>query len=76
MSGSCRPGPSAASPGGADDKPDMVERIFERFVSLDGLGGSGLGLAIGRELARAHGGELSYREGAFVLRLPVGDQNT
>lgn len=56
--------------------PDMVGRIFERFVTLDGLGGSGLGLAIGRELARAHGGDLGYREGAFVLRLPVGEQNT
>ncbi len=56
--------------------PDVVERIFDRFVTLDGLGGSGLGLAIGRELARAHGGDLGYREGAFVLRLPVGEQNT
>lgn len=56
--------------------PDMVERIFERFVTLDGLGGSGLGLAIGRELARAHGGDLGYREGAFVLRLPIREQDT
>ena len=56
--------------------PDVVERIFERFVTLDGLGGSGLGLAIGRELARAHGGDLGYREGTFILRLPVGEQNT
>lgn len=50
--------------------PDMVERIFERFVSADGKGGSGLGLPIARGLARAHGGDLSY-ERAFVLRLPL-----
>lgn len=63
----------------ADDGPgvaaDMVERIFQRFVTLDGLGGSGLGLAIARDLARAHGGDLGYQEGAFVLRLPVDDKN-
>ena len=47
----------------------LEERIFERFVSLDGRGGSGLGLAIARSLARAGGGELSYQAGAFVLRL-------
>jgi signal transduction histidine kinase len=59
----------------ADDGPglplEMAERAFERFVSLDGKGGTGLGLAIARELARAHGGELSYQGGAFVLRLPM-----
>jgi signal transduction histidine kinase len=63
----------------ADDGPgvaaDMVERIFQRFVTLDGLGGSGLGLAIARDLARAHGGDLGYQEGAFVLRLPVDEEN-
>ena len=63
----------------ADDGPgvaaDMVERIFQRFVTLDGLGGSGLGLAIARDLARAHGGDLGYQEGAFVLRLPVDEKN-
>ena len=49
-----------------------VDRIFERFVSLDGKGGSGLGLPIARELARAHGGDLVYRGKVFVLTLPVG----
>ena len=57
-----------------DDGPGLpdplVERAFERFVSLDGKGGSGLGLPIARGLARAHGGDLTY-EGGFVLRLPV-----
>lgn len=55
--------------------PDVVERIFERFVSLDGLGGSGLGLAIARDLARSHGGDLRYEGGEFVLHLAVDEEN-
>ena len=51
--------------------PGMEEQVFERFVSLDNRGGSGLGLPIARGLARAHGGDLAYVAGAFVLRLPV-----
>ena len=57
----------------------MTERIFERFVSLDGRGGSGLGLPIARALARSHGGDLFYRDGRFLLCLPrqsLGDQPT
>jgi signal transduction histidine kinase len=58
-----------------DDGPglpdDLVERAFERFVSLDRRGGAGLGLPIARELARVHGGELSYEQHTFVVRLPV-----
>lgn len=58
-----------------DDGPgvptDETERIFERFVSLDGRGGSGLGLPIARSLARAHGGDLACCDGAFVLTLPT-----
>jgi signal transduction histidine kinase len=57
----------------ADDGPGVPphqqERVFDRFVSLDG-GGSGLGLAIARGIAEQHGGWLSYTDGAFVLRLP------
>jgi signal transduction histidine kinase len=57
-----------------DDGPGLpegqAESVFERFVSLDHAGGSGLGLAIGRELARSHGGDLTYEDKAFVLRLP------
>lgn len=49
----------------------MEEQVFEPFVSLDGRGGSGLGLAIARGLANASGGDLSYEEGAFVLRFPA-----
>lgn len=59
----------------SDDGPGlpegMRERAFERFVSLDGKGGSGLGLPIARSLARAHGGDLDIRDGAFVLSLPM-----
>ena len=59
----------------ADDGPGVPpaesSAIFERFVSLDGRGGSGLGLAIARELALAHGGDLAYDHGAFLVRLPA-----
>lgn len=57
-----------------DDGPGVVEdareRVFERFVSLDGGGGSGLGLSIARSLARAMGGDLRYENG-FVVELPT-----
>jgi signal transduction histidine kinase len=54
------------------------ERIFDRFVQLDGsrsAPGAGLGLAIARMIARLHGGELSAGAsplgGArFELRVP------
>lgn len=62
--------------GVADDgpglPPEKVERAFERFTTLDRKSGSGLGLPIARDLARSHGGDLTYDEGAFVLRVPVG----
>jgi PAS domain S-box-containing protein len=60
-------------PGLADE---VVERAFERFVSLDRRGGSGLGLPIARELARAHGGDLGYEHDAFVVRLPGAEGAT
>ncbi|GAA2071070.1 HAMP domain-containing sensor histidine kinase [Streptomyces albiaxialis] len=60
------------------------ERIFERFVRLDGArsrddGGAGLGLAIARDVAGRHGGSLTVGAspdlgGAlFALRLPLAD---
>ena len=59
----------------SDDGPgleaSMVDRAFERFASLDGKGGSGLGLPIARGLARAHGGDVLYENGSFVVRLPL-----
>ncbi|MFB6520242.1 sensor histidine kinase [Streptomyces sp. NPDC056401] len=68
-----------------DDGPGIPEadrdRVFERFVRLDADrsragGGTGLGLAIAREIARAHGGEVSALPapagGArLVLRVPT-----
>jgi two-component system, OmpR family, sensor kinase len=51
--------------------PGAEEKVFQRFVSLDGKGGCGLGLAIARELARTHGGDLFYDPRGFTLRLPA-----
>lgn len=60
------------------------ERIFEKFYRAhdslaSGIQGSGLGLTLGRQIARAHSGEVVYRprEGGgscFVLRLPIACQ--
>ncbi|MGH9190759.1 MAG: sensor histidine kinase [Acidimicrobiales bacterium] len=55
---------------GAGLSPRLAASAFERFVSLDGRGGTGLGLPIAQELARAHGGELTYEDRFFVLRFP------
>ena len=59
----------------ADDGPGLPEgageRVFERFVSLDGGGGSGLGLPIARGLIEAQGGRLTYEDHRFVMRLPL-----
>lgn len=58
-----------------DDGPGLspadAQRAFQRFASLDGHGGSGLGLPIAQGLARAHGGDVAYEDGAFVVRLPT-----
>lgn len=42
--------------------PDLAGRIFEPFVRLPGApeGGAGLGLAIARQVARRHGGDVTY----------------
>ena len=57
------------------------EKIFEKFYRAhdslgSGIQGSGLGLTIARQIARAHGGELTYepRDGGgscFSLRIPI-----
>jgi signal transduction histidine kinase len=67
-----------------DDGPGIPAadrmRVFERFVRLDPSrrragGGAGLGLAIARDIAEAHGGELSVvpgdRGAHLQLRLPI-----
>ncbi|TRW46728.1 ATP-binding protein [Georgenia yuyongxinii] len=69
-----------------DDGPgipvDQRERVFDRFVRLDAsreraAGGTGLGLPIAREIARAHGGDVTVGNGAtgarLVLTLPLPD---
>jgi len=63
---------------------DSLPFIFERFYRADksrtrSEGGSGLGLAIARNLARAHGGDLTATNHAlggalFTLTLPVDAQ--
>jgi len=59
----------------ADDGPGLPEgageRVFERFVRLEGGSGSGLGLPIARGLIEAQGGRLTYERGEFVIRLPL-----
>lgn len=58
----------------SDDGPGVPaedrERIFGRFVTVGPHGGSGLGLPVARGVAQAHGGDLVYVDGTFVLSLP------
>lgn len=53
-------------------EPGTEDAVFDRFVSLDDRGGSGLGLAIARGVARAHGGDVEWRDGGFELRVTGG----
>ena len=39
--------------------PEMLPRVFDRFVKGEGSPGSGLGLAICRDIIQAHGGDIS-----------------
>ena len=64
----------------ADNGPGLPERalahLFQPFAGSARHGGTGLGLAISRELAQAHGGDLTLAssgpEGTvFELRLPA-----
>ncbi len=63
---------------GAGIPPLDRDRIFERFVRLDdsrerASGGVGLGLSITREIARAHGGDVTVTpaETGAVLRMTI-----
>jgi len=60
---------------------DKQPRIFDRFVRVDDartrrVDGAGLGLSLAREIARAHGGELTLESAGngnvtFATRLPL-----
>jgi PAS domain S-box-containing protein len=56
---------------------EIQDRLFRRFVTGQDGRGTGLGLYIVRHLARAHGGDASYRPtgdgGEFLISLPVLD---
>lgn len=66
----------------SDDGPgiahDDVSRVFDRFwrgAQVGEVSGSGIGLTVARELARAHGGDITARSevgrgSAFTLVLP------
>lgn len=70
----------------SDDGPGIaaedIERIFERFIQVEGSerrrhGGAGIGLSLARELARLHGGDLTVQSelgqgSTFVFELPLG----
>lgn len=62
-------------PRGAEEK--IFEQFYRAHDSLSsGIQGSGLGLTLARQIARAHGGDVTFqpREGGgsiFTLRLPV-----
>ncbi|MCU7728921.1 AAA family ATPase [Actinoplanes sp. KI2] len=60
--------------------PEFRNRLFDRFARADRtagtISGTGLGLYIVRELARANGGDVTYRPGrhrgsVFVLTMPA-----
>ncbi len=61
--------------------PAMREEVFKPFFRLDEArnqdeGGSGLGLAIARDIARAHGGDITLGESPLgglraTVRLPA-----
>jgi signal transduction histidine kinase/CheY-like chemotaxis protein len=61
--------------------PDVLEKVFERFVQADGattrsFGGSGLGLTICRHIVGMMGGDIEARSdlghgATFVVKLPL-----
>jgi signal transduction histidine kinase len=58
--------------------PDLLPRLFERYVSgMKAEGGLGLGLYLAKQIAAAHGGDLTVesapgRGARFTLTLPTG----
>jgi signal transduction histidine kinase len=68
---------------GSGVPPECEEKIFEQFFRAhdslsSGIQGSGLGLTLARQMARAHGGDVTYERrtdggSSFSLRLPLGE---
>lgn len=50
--------------------PGDEAKVFQRFVSRDGMGGAGLGLPIALASIRSVGGDLRYRDASFVMTVP------
>ncbi len=74
----------AVADNGPGISPSEQARIFERFFRADAVRnssvhGSGLGLAISRDIARAHGGDISLATApgagsVFTVRLPQKEE--
>jgi PAS domain S-box-containing protein len=62
--------------GGPGIPSELAPRLFEQFATSGGEGGTGLGLFLVREIARRHGGDVTYsppadgRPTTFELTLP------
>ena len=65
----------AMMPNGDGIEPEFVPSLFDRFQRSDAARqsgtGAGLGLSIARLYARAHGGDLVYKEDAVGTRFDL-----
>jgi two-component system sensor histidine kinase BaeS len=65
---------------GAGIPPELLPKVFDRFVRGSGSRGSGLGLAIARDLVTAHGGRIDAESQAgagttISFSLPLADRD-